>query len=115
MQQAPNEAGAKHNPECCDKALRFCALARSFTMPSELIVAIEFRTYGENVSVDMTLTPITEDYYMILGVEQTATPELIVSSYRRLALKLPCTYNHHLPSSFPWSTILKKIPCPRCF
>ncbi|KAF1844714.1 DnaJ-domain-containing protein [Cucurbitaria berberidis CBS 394.84] len=31
---------------------------------------------------------VTEDYYMILEVGQTATPELIIRSYRRLALKL---------------------------
>ncbi|KAF2703352.1 DnaJ-domain-containing protein [Pleomassaria siparia CBS 279.74] len=36
----------------------------------------------------MAPSAITEDYYMILGVEQTATPQLIVSSYKRLALKL---------------------------
>jgi preprotein translocase subunit Sec63 len=36
----------------------------------------------------MTPLPITEDYYKILEVEQTASPELIVSSYRRLARQL---------------------------
>jgi curved DNA-binding protein CbpA len=36
----------------------------------------------------MAPVPITEDYYMILEVEQTATPELITQSYRRLALKV---------------------------
>ncbi|EMD60742.1 hypothetical protein COCSADRAFT_125882 [Bipolaris sorokiniana ND90Pr] len=36
----------------------------------------------------MVCSPITEDYYMILEVEQNASPQSIVSSYRRLALKL---------------------------
>ncbi|KAF2727107.1 DnaJ-domain-containing protein [Polyplosphaeria fusca] len=36
----------------------------------------------------MVCPPITEDYYMILEVEQNAAPQLIVSSYKRLALKL---------------------------
>lgn len=36
----------------------------------------------------MVPAPITEDYYLVLEVEQTATLELIVRSYRRLALKL---------------------------
>lgn len=35
----------------------------------------------------MAPSPIIEDYYMILEVEQTATPEVIRKSYRRLALK----------------------------
>lgn len=36
----------------------------------------------------MVSPPATEDYYLILEVEQNAAPQLIVSSYRRLALKL---------------------------
>ena len=36
----------------------------------------------------MAPSPITEDFYLILQVEQTASVKLIVSSYRRLALKL---------------------------
>ncbi|KAF2498963.1 DnaJ-domain-containing protein [Lophium mytilinum] len=36
----------------------------------------------------MVPLPITEDYYLVLEVVQTATPELINRSYRRLALKL---------------------------
>lgn len=35
----------------------------------------------------MVPSPISEDYYMILEVEQTATAQVIVRSYRRLALK----------------------------
>jgi curved DNA-binding protein CbpA len=35
----------------------------------------------------MAQSPVTEDYYAILEVDQTATPELITKSYRRLALK----------------------------
>ncbi|KAI1272753.1 DnaJ domain-containing protein [Xylaria sp. FL0933] len=35
----------------------------------------------------MAPTPITEDFYMILEVDQTATTEVITKSYRRLALK----------------------------
>jgi curved DNA-binding protein CbpA len=35
----------------------------------------------------MAPSPITEDYYAVLEVDQTATPELIIKSYRRLALK----------------------------
>jgi len=36
----------------------------------------------------MAPSTILEDYYMVLEVEQTATPQLITSSYRRLARKL---------------------------
>ncbi|MCJ1472934.1 hypothetical protein MMC13_001583 [Lambiella insularis] len=36
----------------------------------------------------MAPVPITEDYYMVLEVEQTATPELITKSFKRLALKV---------------------------
>jgi curved DNA-binding protein CbpA len=36
----------------------------------------------------MAPVPITEDYYMVLEVEQTATLELIKKSYKQLALKL---------------------------
>jgi len=36
----------------------------------------------------MAPVPITEDYYMVLEVSQTATPELVIRSYKRLALKL---------------------------
>ena len=36
----------------------------------------------------MAPVPITEDYYMVLEVSQTATPELVTRSYKRLALKL---------------------------
>jgi hypothetical protein len=36
----------------------------------------------------MVQSPTTEDYYMILGVEQTAALRQIISSYRRLALEL---------------------------
>ena len=34
------------------------------------------------------LPPITDDYYVVLGVEQSATLELIIKAYKRLALKL---------------------------
>lgn len=36
----------------------------------------------------MAPAPVTENYYKILEVPQTATLEQIVRSYRRLALKL---------------------------
>lgn len=36
----------------------------------------------------MAPLPITEDYYMVLKVEPTASLELIIKSYRRLALEL---------------------------
>ncbi|KAH8601090.1 hypothetical protein B0O99DRAFT_589170 [Bisporella sp. PMI_857] len=36
----------------------------------------------------MAPAPITEDYYMVLEVGQTATRELVIKSYKRLALKL---------------------------
>jgi hypothetical protein len=36
----------------------------------------------------MAQSPTTEDYYIILGVEQTAPLWLIIRSYRRLALEL---------------------------
>jgi hypothetical protein len=35
----------------------------------------------------MAPVAITEDYYMVLEVVQTAPPELIIRSYKRLALK----------------------------
>jgi curved DNA-binding protein CbpA len=44
----------------------------------------------------MAPAPITEDYYMVLEVQQTATPELVNRSYKRLALKLhPDRNNKH--------------------
>lgn len=36
----------------------------------------------------MAPVPITEDYYMVLEVKQTTSPELIKKSYKQLALKL---------------------------
>ncbi|TVY40776.1 Chaperone protein DnaJ [Lachnellula occidentalis] len=36
----------------------------------------------------MAPAPITDDYYMVLEVVQTATPDQVVRSYKRLALKL---------------------------
>jgi curved DNA-binding protein CbpA len=36
----------------------------------------------------MAPSPVTEDYYAILEIDQTATTELIGKSYRRLALKV---------------------------
>ena len=36
----------------------------------------------------MAPPPITEDYYLVLEVSQTATLEQIIKSYRRLALKV---------------------------
>ena len=36
----------------------------------------------------MAPSPITDDYYKVLEVEQIATRELITKSYKRLALKL---------------------------
>jgi DnaJ-class molecular chaperone len=36
----------------------------------------------------MAPSPVTEDYYAILEVDQIATTELIAKSYRRLALKV---------------------------
>ena len=36
----------------------------------------------------MVAPPITEDYYAVLEVPQTATANTITQSYRRLALKL---------------------------
>jgi DnaJ-class molecular chaperone len=36
----------------------------------------------------MAPVPITEDYYMVLEVVQTATPEQVIRLYKQLALKL---------------------------
>lgn len=36
----------------------------------------------------MAPVQITEDYYAVLEIEQTATQDVIIRSYRRLALKL---------------------------
>jgi curved DNA-binding protein len=35
----------------------------------------------------MAPPPTTEDYYMVLEIHQTATPEQVTKSYRRLAKK----------------------------
>ncbi|KFZ08652.1 hypothetical protein V502_09241 [Pseudogymnoascus sp. VKM F-4520 (FW-2644)] len=44
----------------------------------------------------MAPVPITEDYYMVLEVGPTASPDLVVRSYRRLARKLhPDRNNKH--------------------
>jgi DnaJ-class molecular chaperone len=43
----------------------------------------------------MVPPPITEDFYMILEVDKTATTGLIAQSYKRLALKLHPDRNHH--------------------
>lgn len=53
---------------------------------SELLVTI--KPLERKYCRSMAPSPTTEDYYMILGVEQTAAPKLIISSYRQLALKL---------------------------
>jgi curved DNA-binding protein CbpA len=47
----------------------------------------------------MAPSPITEDYYMILGVDQTAGLDLIVRSYKRLALKLHPDRNAELDAT----------------
>jgi hypothetical protein len=49
----------------------------------------------------MAPVPITEDYYLMLEVEQTATSELIARSYKRLALKLHPA-STMLPKLFNW-------------
>jgi hypothetical protein len=57
---------------------------------------------------------ITEDYYMVLGVEQNATPKQIKTSYRRLALKLhPDRNTEHDTTEalqrvcpFPWAKLI---------
>ena len=36
----------------------------------------------------MAPVAITEDYYFVLDVEQSATLEIVVRAYKRLALKL---------------------------
>lgn len=38
--------------------------------------------------LDMAPVPVTDDYYLVLEVQQTATSDVITRSYRRLALKL---------------------------
>ncbi|KAH8742516.1 hypothetical protein F5883DRAFT_596167, partial [Diaporthe sp. PMI_573] len=50
----------------------------------------------------MAPSPITEDYYAILKVEQTTGPELITKSYKRLALKLHPDWNtkHNATKAF---------------
>lgn len=47
----------------------------------------------------MTPTPITEDYYAVLGVCQTASPDTIKKSYRQLALILHPDKNHDKPNA----------------
>jgi len=52
----------------------------------------------------------SEDYYMVLGVGQNAPIELIIASYKRLALKLhpdrnpthDTTKDFQLVRSLPW-------------
>ncbi|KAM3068363.1 hypothetical protein ACMFMG_009500 [Clarireedia jacksonii] len=46
------------------------------------------RSLPERISRIMVPAPDTEDYYLALGVEQTAATEQITRSYRKLALKL---------------------------
>ena len=68
----------------------------------------------------MAPSPIVDDYYMVLEVEQTATRELIIKSYKRLALKLhpdrnakqDATEAFQLVCQFPWAKlILLSIIC----
>ena len=40
------------------------------------------------LSLNMVPPPVTEDYYLVLEVSQSATAEQITKSYKRLALKL---------------------------
>ncbi|KAI4279281.1 MAG: hypothetical protein L6R38_005075 [Xanthoria sp. 2 TBL-2021] len=47
----------------------------------------------------MVPPPITDDYYMVLEVKQIATLELIIKSYKRLALKLHPDRNSKLDAT----------------
>ncbi|GAB7357156.1 hypothetical protein MBLNU459_g8149t1 [Dothideomycetes sp. NU459] len=55
----------------------------------------------------MAPSSVTEDYYMVLEVEQTATLELIVRSYKRLALKLHPDRNAKHDATEAFQLILK--------
>jgi DnaJ-domain-containing protein 1 len=54
----------------------------------------------------MAPAPITEDYYMVLEVGQTATPELVIRAYKRLAMKL-----HPDRNSKPGATEAFQLVC----
>lgn len=47
----------------------------------------------------MAPSPATEDYYMILGVEQNASPQQIAASYKQLAFKLHPDRNRKLDAT----------------
>jgi hypothetical protein len=57
---------------------------------------------------------VTEDYYVVLEVGQTAAPELIIRSYKRLALKLhpdrnakhDTTKDFQLVCQFSWAKLI---------
>ena len=60
----------------------------------------------------MAPTPITEDFYKVLEVEQNATLELITQSYRRLARKLHPDRNseHDATASFQ---LVSQLSCTK--
>ena len=49
---------------------------------------LQQNTNPNQLGFNMAPSPITEDYYMILEVQQNATSDQITKAYRRLALKL---------------------------
>src|SRR3954468_9493803 len=61
----------------------------------------------------MVPVPVTDDYYQILEVEQTAAIELIHRSYKRLALKLHPDRNkeHNATAAFQ---LVRQFFQPRC-
>ncbi|KAH4004698.1 hypothetical protein HBI13_023520 [Parastagonospora nodorum] len=65
-----------------------------FTLPVALLEHpnFHFRLYSDHVTLthspNIVQLPTTEDFYTVLGVTCNATPEAIVRSYRKLALKL---------------------------
>ena len=58
----------------------------------------------------MAPAPITEDYYMVLEVVPTAPLELIVRSYKRLALKLHPDRNAKHDATEAFQLVCKFFP-----
>ncbi len=53
-----------------------------------LIILFLFLTWDKNETRGMAPVTITEDYYFVLKVDQSATTDAITKSYRKLALEL---------------------------
>jgi len=57
----------------------------------------------------------TEDYYKVLEIEQTATPEQVHRSYKRLALKLHPDRNTKNDATEAFQLVCDFSPRRQCF